>query len=335
MKIEEFINSEYSTFILFILFSFFVVIILHILFKKFEKKLFRIKRTMFFISLYVLIILVGLYFSFHSLESLSSYQSEIDGVFFVLLVLIASLVISRVVNILISRWLKVRKKLERIPQIFSKLVSIIIFIIGLAIIFTYFEVEITPLIATLGIGALAIGLALQSTLANLFAGMHIVSDKPINIGDFIEIDGNTSGIVEDIGWRSTRIKTIRDTIIVVPNAKLADSTIINESQPKREMIILVECGVAYESDLEKVEKITISVAKHIQKTAHGAVKDFEPSIRYRSFGDSNIEFVAVLKVENPIEKYMVKHEFIKALKKRFDKENIEISWPIRKIYQRT
>ena len=84
---------------------------------------------------------------------------------------------------------------------------------------------------------------------------------------------------------------------------------------------------------KKVEKITLEVAKQIQLTTAGAVKDFEPAFRFKEFGDSNINFIAILRVSEPLKRFVVRNEFIKALKKRFDKENIEISWPIRKIYQ--
>jgi small-conductance mechanosensitive channel len=94
----------------------------------------------------------------------------------------------------------------------------------------------------------------------------------------------------------------------------------------------VPCGVAYESDLKKVEKVTLEVAREIQKTTPGAVKDFEPLFRYKEFGDSNIHFITILRIEKPMDRFMVRNEFIKALKERYDKEKIEISWPIRKIY---
>ena len=181
-------------------------------------------------------------------------------------------------------------------------------------------------------GALAIGLALQSTLANFFAGLHLLSDKPIRVGDFIELDENTSGFVDDIGWRSTRIKTMTDNLIIIPNGKLADSTILNYSLPKQDLSFWIQCGVAYESDLKKVEKITLEVAKKIQQQVPGAVKDFEPTFRFSKFGDSNIDFIVIIRVEEPMKRFVVRNEFIKALKERFDKEEIEISWPIRKVY---
>jgi len=95
---------------------------------------------------------------------------------------------------------------------------------------------------------------------------------------------------------------------------------------------VVQCGVSYKSDLGKVEKVTIDVAKKIQEKIPGAVKTFEPFIRYHTFGDSNINFSIILRVEEPVARYLIIHEFIKALKARYDKEGIEISWPVRKIY---
>jgi len=102
--------------------------------------------------------------------------------------------------------------------------------------------------------------------------------------------------------------------------------------PKQDFSIWIPCGVAYDSDLKKVEDVTLEVAKEIQKNVPGAVKEYEPSFRYREFGDSNINFITVLRVEEPLARFSVRNEFIKALKKRFDEEKIEISWPIRKIY---
>ncbi|MDH5662708.1 MAG: mechanosensitive ion channel family protein, partial [Elusimicrobiota bacterium] len=205
-------------------------------------------------------------------------------------------------------------------------------LIAFLMILRYLNVEITPLVATLGLGGLAVGLALQNTLSNFFAGVHIISDRPINVGDYIEMEGNIAGYVEDIGWRSTRIRTLPNTIVIVPNSKIAESVIVNNYLPVQEMSIVLQCGVAYGSDLEKVEKVTVDVARKIQQTVPGAVKTFEPFIRYHTFGDSNINFSIILRVEEFVARYLVTHEFFKALKARYDKENIEISWPIRKVY---
>jgi small-conductance mechanosensitive channel len=296
---------------------------------KFNRK----TRKLFIKSLYLLIVFVGIYFSLRYLSILNDYTIIIDRIFFVGCVLIIAFIVSNFLAIMISRWLQVKKRFEKTPKVLNLIISVVVYIIAILIILDYFKIEITPLIAALGVGGLALGLALQSTLSNFFAGLSIVSEKQINVGDYVEIKGiDIEGYVEDIAWRSTRIRTLPNNLVIVPNSKLADSVVMNNYLPKREMSVLVQCGVDYGSDLKKVEKITIDVAKKIQKTVPGAVKDFEPFIRFHTFSESNIDFTIILRVEKFVDKYLIKHEFIKALKERFDKEGIEISWPIMKVY---
>ena len=281
----------------------------------------------------ILIFVIGLYFSLKSLSILIPYSLWMDRMFFVIFVLAISLLASRILSFLTSRWLKVQKRFEKTPQLLNKIVTVVIYLIAVLMILSYLKIEITPIVATLGLGGLAVGLALQSTFSNFFSGLYLLSDRPVAIGDYIKLEGDISGYVEDVGWRSTRIRTLPNTIVIIPNSKLAESVITNNSLPENEMAALVQCGVSYKSDLEKVEKATIDVARKIQKTVPGAVKSFEPFIRYHTFGDSNINFTVILRVEKFVDKYLVTHEFIKALKERYDKEGIEISWPVRKIYQ--
>ncbi len=282
---------------------------------------------------FAIIFFIGLYTAMELLTSLDTYNVWIDGSFFVIFTFTIALLVSRIFTVLMLGWFKVRYGFERTPGLLNKIVTGILYIIAIIIILGYFKIDITPMVAGVGLGALAIGLALQSTLTNFFAGVHLLSDRPIDVGDYIELDENTKGFVEDIGWRSTRIITLTDNLIVIPNGKLAESNITNFSKPKQDMSVWVPCGVAYESDLEKVEKVSLEVAKEIHQTVEGAVRDFEPVFRYNEFGESNINFITILRVEEPIKRFVVRNEFIKALKERFDKENIEISWPIRKIYR--
>jgi len=336
---EDIINNEYIRFliifigtIIFVTLSYFILklIVKRIAGKKKSYGEYILKK----LSKPVLLIVffIGVYTALISLSILNEYDEWIDGGFFVAVTLLTAMLVSNIINILMLGYLKVRRGFERTPGLLNKTLSVIIFIIAIIIILGYFKLDITPLIAGVGLGALAIGLALQSTLTNFFAGVHILSDKPIRVGDFIELDSDTSGTVEDIGWRSTRIRMLTDNLLIIPNGKLAESNIINYSMPKQDFSIWVPCGVAYESDLKKVEKISLEVAKQIQKDVEGAVKDFEPIFRYREFGDSNINFIVVLRVIEPMKRFVVRNEFIKALKQRFDEEGIEISWPIRKIY---
>jgi small-conductance mechanosensitive channel len=296
--------------------------------KPFSKYIYR-KLSL---PIFLLIIFSGIYLFLINLSELQSFYQKITDIYFIILTLLCSLLISRILHIALGSWLKIRRGLERTPKLISSFFSIIVYIIAIVIILGYFKLDITPLIAGVGLGALAIGLALQSTLANFFAGLHLISDHPIRVGDFIELENDLSGTVDDIGWRSTRIKTLTDNLLIIPNSKLADSNITNFSMPKQDLLIFIPCGAAYDSDLIKVERVTLEVAKEIQNTVEGAVKEYQPLFRFKEFGDSNINFIAILKVSEPMKRFTVRNEFIKLLKQRFDNENIEISWPIRKIY---
>ncbi len=326
---ENLLNNEYIRFLIIIISDIIFITVAYFILKFFVRRIAgkRKKYENFILKqlskpVLFLIFVLGLFTAVKSLSYLTKYELWIHGVFFVIVTLIVALIAARIITVLMTGWLKIRRGFERTPKLLSKVVNVIIFLIALVIILGYFKLDITPFVAGVGLGALAIGLALQSTLSNFFAGLHLVSDKPINVGDFIE----------DIGWRSTRLKTLQNNYVIIPNSKLAESTITNNSLPELDMKIFIESGVAYESDLEEVEQITLEVAKEIQETVKGAAKDFEPILRFRKFGDSNIEFITILKVEEPMDQFPVRHEFIKKLKNRFDKEKIEISWPIRKIY---
>jgi len=340
MSIEVLIQNEYFRFFLVLFSTLIAIFIFHFILKNYIKKIADktrrdIDNVILKITakpLYILVIIIGFYFAFKSLSIFAPYVTWLDKIFFVFSILIVALLLSKILTRLINRWLKVQKRFEKTPRLINKVVTVIIYLIAILMILSHFEIEITPLVATLGLGGLAIGLALQNTLTNFFAGLYIISDKLISVGDFIEVNGNVSGYVGDIGWRSTRIRTLSNTIIIIPNSKLAENVITNNSLPEQEMAALVQVGVAYGSDLKKVEKVTIDVAKKIQKTIPGAIKNFEPFIRYHTFGDSNINFTVILRVQTFVDKYLITHEFIKALKERYDKENIEISWPVRKVY---
>ncbi len=283
---------------------------------------------------YFLLVITGLYFGAKSIPMSPRLKHGIEALFFVLATLTVARMMSKTSNVLVTKWLKVSQRYKKTPELINKIVSVIIYIIALLVILDHFNIEISPIIATLGLGGLAVGLALQDTLKDFFAGLHIISDQPIRVGDHIELEGQQlSGYVEDIGWRSTRIRTLPNNYVIVPNSKLAASTLVNHNMPQMDMKVRVQVGVDYTSDLDKVEDVTIEVAKEVQEEVEGAVKDFEPFIRFHTFGDNNINFTVILQVEEFIDQYLVTNEFVKRLHDRYKEEDIEISWPIRKVYE--
>jgi small-conductance mechanosensitive channel len=190
-------------------------------------------------------------------------------------------------------------------------------------------ISITPLIASLGVGSLAVALALQSPLANFFAGIQIAADKPVELGQYIKLDSGESGYVTRIGWRATTIRALPNNLIIIPNSRIMDAIITNFYLPEKSLSVLVQVGVSYGSDLEHVERVTIEVARSAQAEVEGGKKDFEPLVRYHTFGDSSIDFTVILRAEEFVSGYLLKHEFVKRLHKRYGEEGIVIPFPIR------
>ncbi|MEA3489874.1 MAG: mechanosensitive ion channel family protein [Candidatus Omnitrophota bacterium] len=200
--------------------------------------------------------------------------------------------------------------------------------LGVLILMDSFGVSITPLLASLGVGSLAIALALQPTLENFFSGIQLVVDKPIKVGQFIKLESGEEGYVKKIGWRSTWVRMLPNNTVVIPNKVLVSSRVLNYYYPEKEISILVQVGVHYDSDLEHVEKVTIEVAEEALKKVEGGVPGFKPFIRYHTFNDFSIDFTVILRAREFVEGYLLKHEFIKRLHKRFNEEGIVIPYPI-------
>ena len=275
--------------------------------------------------------LAGIYGALLNLPLQPNILTIIQKIILVAIIISATSVITKIAVGLINLH---SKKTAALPSasLFVNITRILIFSIGVLIILQSVGVSITPLITALGIGGLAVALALQPTLSNLFAGIQIIISKQVEVGDYVQLDSGQKGYVTDISWRNTKIRELPNNIVVVPNSKLADSIVTNFNQPQKEMSVLVSCGVSYDSNLEKVEKITIDVAKKVLKKIQGGESEFEPFVRFHTFGDSSIDFNVILRVKEFVNKYLIEHEFIKALHKRYKKEGINIPFPIRTLY---
>jgi len=222
--------------------------------------------------------------------------------------------------------------LKNAAPTFSRIINVFIWGIGIIMLMDIFGISITPLMASLGIAGLAIGLAMQDTLSNFFSGIYILVNQPLHVGDYVELENKLKGYITSIGWREARLQTIQNNTVVIPNTKLSQSILVNYHMPQPEMACLVQVGVSYDSDLEKVEKVTVDVAKQVMEKTPGAVKDFKPFIRYHTFADFSINFTVILRVAAFVDKYLLTHEFVKALHKRYKQEGIEIPFPIRTVH---
>ncbi|QAT18006.1 mechanosensitive ion channel protein MscS [Candidatus Velamenicoccus archaeovorus] len=279
-------------------------------------------------------VMLGLYLALGVTSLPENWVQATGKILVVLGIFSATLAIATIVGKLINLYASKIEGVMPVTSLTQNIGRIIIFGIGVMIIMNSLGISITPILATLGVGGLAVALALQDTLSNLFAGFHTTIARQVRVGDYVKLETGEEGYVTDINWRTTKIRMLPNNVVLVPNAKLTQAVIINYYLPDREMSVLVEVGVHYDSDLDKVERVTCEAAKEVMKEVPGGVPGFEPFIRFHTFADSSINFSVILRAKEFTDQYLVKHEFIKRLHKRYAKENINIPYPIRAINYR-
>ena len=204
-------------------------------------------------------------------------------------------------------------------------------IIGAAVYFLFISWKIDPTawLASAGIIGLALSFAAKDSLANLFAGAFILADAPYKIGDFVLLDTGERGRVTHIGLRSTRMLTRDDVEITIPNAVMGNSKITNESGgPYEKERIRVKVGVAYGTDVDRVEELLISIA-----VSHPEImREPEPRVRFRAFGESSLDFELLGWIQEPVLRGRLRHLLCKEIYKAFAEEGIEIPYPKRDVY---
>ncbi|KAB1194608.1 mechanosensitive ion channel [Haloferax sp. MBLA0076] len=181
-------------------------------------------------------------------------------------------------------------------------------------------------LATIGAAAtLAIGFALQDVIANFVAGIFIFTDKPFRINDWIEWDGN-SGVVEDISFRVTRVRTFDNELLTVPNSQLTDGVIKNPVA-KDKLRLQVPFGIGYDDDIQKATDIILEEAE----THDGIMDDPAPSVRLTELGDSSVTLKSRIWIADPSRADFVKTrgEYVTSVKEQFDAEGIDIPYPNR------
>jgi small-conductance mechanosensitive channel len=255
----------------------------------------------------------------------------LERIFKIIGIISLSIMGARLVSSFLTQKLQKTASTFASTSILVTLIELVVYITGFLFLLQSFGVSITPLITALGIGGLAVALALQDTLANLFSGINILLSKQIKMGDFIKLSTGEEGTVIDMNWRNTAIKQPSNNMVVVPNLKIASSILTNYALPYSECSIVIPVGVSYDSDLEQVEKVTSAVAKEVLQETEGGVSSFEPFIRYVSFAQFSITFNVILRVKNVTDQSLIQHEFIKRLHVRYRQESIEIPFPTRTV----
>ncbi len=217
-----------------------------------------------------------------------------------------------------------------IPPI-KRVLPLTIYAFGGLIALNGLGVSISPLLAGLGIGGLAIALAVQPTLGNFFSGTYLITQRELNPGAYIEIDKGPSGYVADVGWRSTKMRTMFNTLVVIPNSKMASSVVTNYYSPSPAMYVMLTWGVSYENDLAHVEQIVIDEIQQLVDESPHAVKDYAPWFGWDKFGETNVEFWIYYQAVNHIGTFHLISDGIERLHSRFQKEKIKRNYPMREM----
>jgi len=204
-------------------------------------------------------------------------------------------------------------------------VTKIIFIaVGGMIFLDNLGVSLTPLVTTLGVGSLAVAIALQDTLGNFFAGLYIKADRPVKVGHYVRLESGQEGYVDHIGWRSTRIRALQNNIVVVPNSKLAQTTIVNFHLPEKRMALHIPVGFSYDSDPQTVEDVLVDEAKKAIGDVDGLLGQPEPFVRFMpGFGDFSMNFTLICHIREFADQYWVQHELRKRIFKRLQREGMQ------------
>jgi len=269
------------------------------------------------------VIVISLYLTVElSPTKLLKYSSVIEKVLISLLILSITSFFSNILPELLHAYIS--NKNLKFPKtgIVFVIIKLVVFVLGVITVLSYLGIQITHFITTLGIAGLAVSLALQNTLSNVFSGLNLIASRQIEVGDFVRLENGEEGYVEDITWMNTVIRRLDNNLVVVPNSRLVNSIVINYKKPTPSMNIVVSIVIPYSSDLEKAEKLALEVAREVQKTVKGADQGFEPLVRYSAFTELGITLNIILRVLNPDSQFFIRHEFIKRLKKTYEREGI-------------
>ena len=252
---------------------------------------------------------------------------------FLIIVLIGSMTLA-IGNLAVSifdLWAKDQEKGFPSTTMFTNFVRIAIYVIGVLIILDALSISIAPMITALGVGGLAVSLALKDTLSDVFAGLHILLSKKVQVGDFIQIESGDMGYVQNISWRNTTVMERTNNIIHIPNTRLSSAIIKNFDSGDPSFSVKIPVGVGYSSDLDEVEKVTKQVIEEIQSSMEETNNDYEPTMRFQNFGESSVNLMVYFRGNRYGDQNPIIHRFIKLLHKRYSDAGIEIPFPVRTV----
>lgn len=220
-----------------------------------------------------------------------------------------------------------------VTSLTENLAQLAVIILGLMVLLRGLGWEITPILTALGVGGLAVALALQDTLSNLFAGFYIAVARQVRLGDYIKLNTGEEGYVTDITWRSTAIRTLGGNMTIIPNSKLSQANVTNYYLPEKRMGSSVQVSVTYAEDPERIERVLLDIGQKAAPEIPGMLAEPAPSVTFDpGFGDSSLGFTLNYQIAEFANQFGVRHELRKRIYRRFKAEGIELPYPTRTVY---
>lgn len=325
------------TFVVLLLVAFFLGLAIRSLLRRFTRKFHNTGLEFLFALLESLIIpllvLTALYGALEFMTLPRHYELIGSKLIFALVVIVIFYFLAKVVILFLGRMGRKTPELERVAEPAAFVVKALFALIAIIIVLENLGIHLTAVWTTLGVGSVAVALALQDTLSNFFAGLYILADRPIRLTDFIKLDSGQEGTVTHIGWRSAQLRTLSNNLVVLPNSTLAKAVITNYSLPEPRMSYVLPVSVAYGSDIALVERVLVEIAQEAARDGvEGLLSTPAPFVRFiPGFGDSSLDFSLIVQVRQFTDQYLVQHELRKRIVERFKKEGIEMPFPTRTI----
>lgn len=225
-----------------------------------------------------------------------------------------------------------RGTITHLFRLLRRVAFVLVYGLGVLLVLDRLGIPINPLLTSLGLGGLAVALAIQPTLANLFAGTYVLTEGVISPGDYIAMEGGVAGYVIEVSWRSTRIRTWENNLIVIPNSRFAETILTNYNEPEAAVNVYLTCGVSYESDLRRVEQAAREVMERLIAADPNGVQEYGAWFGFESFGDSNVNFWLFIQAKDRLATFELQSALIRDLHARFDAEGIVINYPVRVLH---
>ncbi len=284
---------------------------------------------------FFLCLAIGLHLAVEFSELPSRYVFYVTRIIHLVIVLSVVIGATHVSGMLFRYYIKKYELPVAAPGLAIGIINGMLWILGFLIALTILGVSIAPLLTALGIGGLAVSLALRDTLENIFAGINVLMEKSIRIGDFIRLESGQEGTVKDITWRTTRIQLLSNNTVIIPNSKLAQSVVTNCHLPEKNFSLRLPISVSYESDPQRVETVLLEEAKRALGEIPGLLENPDPFVRFSpGFGESSLDFTLNCQVAEIGDQYLVQHELRKRIFQRFREEGLEMPYPQRTVHLR-